>query len=184
MNLKGQVAATMTWFIATVVIFSIMAFFFMGVGALAGWKKITGSETDISVLKEGRNLLNEEILYSFINSQTTFEGNSMSEKNLIYLWAKEKDDAQNANGRKTQLSKKIKSDFTNLIGDYNQPCYTLYLEYSGETENSFLVAGNQFEENELIFQEGDLAEEFFQEALSFNLYFDKEVKGRFYMGTC
>ena len=107
---QGQVASTLTWFIATFVILFIMILFALGSGVIAGRNFFSfGGKNKVEVGKYESNVLSNNILYSFLKKPTEFDGKKQSVENLISRWADETNQ-----DRKQKMRKKIIQEINNL----------------------------------------------------------------------
>ncbi len=116
----SQIATTLTWFTAFLIIFFIMLIFISVSSLLAGKKAlplIGGGFSSAEVLKSSNNLFNQRMLYFIINSPTEDE---KIIKDLIII----KD------------TKKIEENVKNILTNIDRKCYAFSLKYdSGEAIN-------------------------------------------------
>lgn len=183
---KAQISSTLTWFIATIVIFFIM-FLFVSVSiyfAASKYIPIIGTgENTIEFVGEGQsNFISWKVLHAILNKQTEFDGASISIKELIYSWAREKDSTD----RKQKMKEKISEEVTKSMQIYSGECDTFYLEHSSNVFRSEVIASNKFNEEDFLEDEtNEGIIEFKNKAISFSVYPDeREAKGRFYLGKC
>ena len=83
---EGNIGGGITWFIATLIIFIIMAFFVLACLTAGSINKITQGKHDISIVLEQGNLIETEILYGFLNTpvKTTDGIKKISEMMIEY----------------------------------------------------------------------------------------------------
>ncbi len=116
----SQIATTITWFVAFLIIFFIMLIFISVSALLAGKKAfplIGEGFSSVEVLKSSNNMFNQRMLYFIINSPSE-DGKII--RDLIIA----KD------------TKKIEENVKNILTNIDRKCYVFNLKYdSGEVIN-------------------------------------------------
>ena len=180
-NRSGQVASTLTWFVATFVVFFIMIMFTAACVLLAGERKVSGGFANIDVQQTGNSLILREVLGSLLSKPVKVDGNTVEMRELIYNWNIEKEEK-----KKDNFAEIIKQEVEKSLQIYGENCYVLFLEPESSSD-SRLVVSNKLNYDQVILdvEERARTEQVLEEAVKFIIYKNgKQINGGFYLGTC
>jgi hypothetical protein len=115
-NKRAQIGETLTWFVATIIIFFMMFLFTWGVGSISLIKAKALGGSEISVLSlETKEEINFEQFLIFLDR--IYEGKKV--RDLVETWSIEKD--------KSDTEKLLKKAVDEFVKSNDYPCYRFIL---------------------------------------------------------
>jgi hypothetical protein len=123
-NKKGQIAETITWFVAFVIIFFIVMFFTFFTVAVTLGKKVDNKDLNTN----GITMQNADILLNFLNSNTNYNTQDIQVKDLIIKYYETGDED-------------IKTAITMLFKNKFKDNYYFYFSISKDNENIIYING-------------------------------------------
>lgn len=181
-NKKASISSGLTWFVAFIIIFFIMLVYIGGVAVIAGKKYVPvfgWGENEIIIENIENNVLNENILYAFLEKKVDYGNEDLKIRGLIDKWVlaekniKEREKIENA----------IEENLNKISGIYPGKCKIFYLSYNSGNILQQLLAGSFDDE---VFNDFDEDyEELVRKSTDFVLLSgNKKINGRFYIGEC
>lgn len=162
MKRKAQIYATLTWFVAFLIIFFVMMIFLFFTIAAS-----LGKSIDVEKVKyNSETLESQRFLASFLNQ----EMNEGSVKDAIESWA---------DGENKELEASLNEKFAEFYSDYDFECYIFRIESGGrriDIKNLADYRGRRYSlQNQASFLEA---------GAGFTLLSEKVPEVKFYGGDC
>ena len=178
---KAQIGATLSWFVATLIIFFIIVLF-LSASIIFSSKKIVSGGDKINLEKKANELTSFEVLLGFLDKKIIFDNEKTNIKNILVKGLDQE--------KRTNVKEKLKGEMDkitkeNFIGN---SCYLFDIEYP----NSNLNVGNGFDVCSLTCTDERFDEyvdqyktRLLSKSISFDIYSEKGViKTKFYLGEC
>ena len=125
---KAQISTTLTWFVATVIVFFIMVIFLSSTLVVSSLKKVTTGKDQISIENHVVDLNSQQTLITFLETPVVFNGQKMTVRDLIINGLGNKDATQVK--LKETLDSAYKDDISNGL------FYELRIEYGLGSDSS------------------------------------------------
>lgn len=182
MNLKAQIGATLSWFVAILIIFFIIVLFLSASIVSSANKKITSGSDKIKLEKKTGELMSFNILLDFLDKKIIFDNEKSSIKKIITDgFDKEK---------RTKIKEKLKEELDKIARENydGNPCYLFNLDYGNSNlgvDNKFDVCSFTCTDERLNAYVDQYKIRLLSKSISFDLYSEKGViKIKFYLGEC
>ncbi|MDD5193571.1 MAG: hypothetical protein PHF67_03205 [Candidatus Nanoarchaeia archaeon] len=176
----GQIGATLSWFVATLIIFFIIVLFLSTTIIFSSQKKISLESDVINLEEKTGELAGFEFLLGFLDKKILFDNEKTSIKKIVVKGLDKE--------KRTSIKLKLKEELDRTIKeDYNEKtCYIFDIEYPDSNSNkgfdvcSFTCTDEDF--NQYVDQ---YKSRLLSKSIKFNLYSEKGViKIKFYLGEC
>jgi hypothetical protein len=190
-NKNASISGTLTWVIASFIIFFIIVFYIWAVGLMAAKQKILFYEQKIEITKmqDDSSLSSTIFLINILNKNAVINGNEKPIKEHIIDWSKISDKDEKEKYQK-QIQDYIKAELDDLNLESGYFLYLVYTDSFKKSEvvfldNSFIIPGsgkNYFgvmSDNFINFKDNNKLER------SYKIYLisDKIIEAGFYAGN-
>lgn len=183
---RSQIGATLSWFVAILIIFFIMVLFLSISIIFSAQKKVISGTDKISLERKNSDLNNYDILLSFLDKKIVFDNAKTSVKNIVMDGLDKEKRVKIKEKLKEELDKLAKENYGGDI------CYLFDISYpnsnigvNNNPQNKFDVCSFTCTDEQLNDYVDQYKLRLLSKSISFNLYSEKGVvKTKFYLGEC